>query len=297
MNDLVSGESSDHGSQVTFTWFHHHLYFFSFFFFFQAEDGIRDRTVTGVQTCALPISGDVFLLGSHAWRIVKVRADRVLVDDAQGMSPTIPFWKGEHPSRSWELGLAVGRLRRDAADRLDAADFVDWAERECGLDAHAASAMRQWLVKAGEVLDGVPDDQGVVVESFADELGGRHAMIHSVFGMRINGAWGMALREKLRRTFGPVAEASHGDDGVLLSFAPGPVPPAPERLVRLVGPEEVEALLGRALIGSPLFTTRFRHAAVRALYVPRMSRGARTPAYLQRLKADALLEAVRGRAA
>ena len=30
------------------------LYFF-FFFFFQAEDGIRDRNVTGVQTCALPI--------------------------------------------------------------------------------------------------------------------------------------------------------------------------------------------------------------------------------------------------
>src|SRR5207249_6487457 len=30
-----------------------------FFFFFQAEDGIRDRNVTGVQTCALPIWGDV----------------------------------------------------------------------------------------------------------------------------------------------------------------------------------------------------------------------------------------------
>src|SRR5471032_3438205 len=29
---------------------------FCFFFFFQAEDGIRDRDVTGVQTCALPIS-------------------------------------------------------------------------------------------------------------------------------------------------------------------------------------------------------------------------------------------------
>src|SRR5688572_22231897 len=29
---------------------------FFFFFFFQAEDGIRDLTVTGVQTCALPIS-------------------------------------------------------------------------------------------------------------------------------------------------------------------------------------------------------------------------------------------------
>src|SRR5437867_5864377 len=31
------------------------FWLFFFFFFFQAEDGIRDRTVTGVQTCALPI--------------------------------------------------------------------------------------------------------------------------------------------------------------------------------------------------------------------------------------------------
>src|SRR5438094_10178981 len=37
-------------------------FFFFFFFFFQAEDGIRDRTVTGVQTCALPISERVALM-------------------------------------------------------------------------------------------------------------------------------------------------------------------------------------------------------------------------------------------
>jgi ATP-dependent helicase Lhr and Lhr-like helicase len=238
------------------------------------------------------LPGDVFLLGSHAWRIAKVRADRVLVEDAQGMSPTIPFWKGEHPSRSWDLGLAVGRLRRDAAEQLDAPDFAAWAARECGLDARAAAAMRSWLIKAGEVLQGVPDDQGIVVESFSDEMGGRHAMIHSVFGMRINGAWGMALREQVRRRFGLLAEASHVDDGILLSF--GQVPPAPERLVTLVAPEELDTLLGEALIGSPMFGTRFRHAAVRALFIPRMTRGQRTPAYLQRLKADALLEAVRG---
>src|SRR5699024_11756220 len=34
------------------------------FFFFQAEDGIRDRNVTGVQTCALPISSPVSDLGT-----------------------------------------------------------------------------------------------------------------------------------------------------------------------------------------------------------------------------------------
>src|SRR5437867_6535067 len=52
------------------------LYLAQFFFFFQAEDGIRDRTVTGVQTCALPISKEALSV---------IESDRdlqsVLVDD------------------------------------------------------------------------------------------------------------------------------------------------------------------------------------------------------------------------
>src|SRR2546426_9081612 len=39
--------------------------FFYFFFFFQAEDGIRDYKVTGVQTCALPICPHGLELGGH----------------------------------------------------------------------------------------------------------------------------------------------------------------------------------------------------------------------------------------
>src|SRR5207248_4048897 len=34
-----------------------------YLFFFQAEDGIRDRTVTGVQTCALPILREAVVAG------------------------------------------------------------------------------------------------------------------------------------------------------------------------------------------------------------------------------------------
>src|SRR5260370_13444027 len=41
------------------------LYMLVFFFFFQAEDGIRDSSVTGVQTCALPISLSAWL---RIWR-------------------------------------------------------------------------------------------------------------------------------------------------------------------------------------------------------------------------------------
>ena len=66
------------------------------------------------------LPGDVFLLGSHAWKIVKVRADRVLVEDAQGMSPTIPFWKGEHPVAlvgAGPRGRAAAPRRRRARGR------------------------------------------------------------------------------------------------------------------------------------------------------------------------------------
>src|SRR5699024_11308214 len=44
-------------------------FFSSLFFFFQAEDGIRDRNVTGVQTCALPISSET--LANHCSKAAK----------------------------------------------------------------------------------------------------------------------------------------------------------------------------------------------------------------------------------
>src|SRR5260221_9387491 len=51
-----------------------------FFFFFQAEDGIRDHCVTGVQTCALPIS----LLDAHALGVERqIVAFRILPVDGE----------------------------------------------------------------------------------------------------------------------------------------------------------------------------------------------------------------------
>src|SRR2546425_1971319 len=59
-----------------------------FFFFFQAEDGIRDKLVTGVQTCALPISIDV-TVANHL--VQTVEASRLLGATVivTGLSPEI----------------------------------------------------------------------------------------------------------------------------------------------------------------------------------------------------------------
>src|SRR5207248_6923492 len=55
---------------------------FFFFFFFQAEDGIRDRTVTGVQTCALPIC-----FGTRSDLVVPAATDGLSADRAVVLTP------------------------------------------------------------------------------------------------------------------------------------------------------------------------------------------------------------------
>src|SRR5699024_11782689 len=53
-----------------------------FLFFFQAEDGIRDRNVTGVQTCALPIS--------HQKTVMKRRAKQQMKNQLKKSRKQLP---------------------------------------------------------------------------------------------------------------------------------------------------------------------------------------------------------------
>ena len=62
--------------------------------------------------------GDVFLLGSSTWRVQEITNDRVVVGEAAGTTPRMPFWRGDYPWRPYELGARIGRLRREVAERL-----------------------------------------------------------------------------------------------------------------------------------------------------------------------------------
>jgi len=66
------------------------------------------------------MAGDIFLLGNMSWRIVALRGNDLIVSDARGAPPTIPFWRGEAPGRTQELSAEVSRLRSDIAARLEA---------------------------------------------------------------------------------------------------------------------------------------------------------------------------------
>src|SRR5207248_8963894 len=90
------------------------------FFFFQAEDGIRDRTVTGVQTCALPISlaerdmAPTEFANNPTSSVSSADALEVEVYDQKRylrVERSASLRRGAKASKIWEIGRASCRER------------------------------------------------------------------------------------------------------------------------------------------------------------------------------------------
>src|SRR2546426_7184964 len=109
------------------------MLFFFVFFFFQAEDGIRDYKVTGVQTCALPISGAAEVLGDYGAGPNHVLPTGGTARSTGGLS-VYTFLR----VRTWL------RIDDPAAARPLLEDAV-WFGRAEGLEAHARAAERRLL--------------------------------------------------------------------------------------------------------------------------------------------------------
>ncbi|HZV95774.1 MAG TPA: DEAD/DEAH box helicase [Candidatus Nitrosocosmicus sp.] len=238
------------------------------------------------------MAGDVILLGNSSWRIRRVESGKVRVEDAGGAPSTVPFWLGEGPARTRELSAEVAAVREAVAARLDdAGAAVRWLTEETALDPRGALLVRDYVAAARAALGAVPSQTTVVVERFFDEAGGMQLVIHAPFGGRINRAWGMALRKRLCQSFNFELQAAATDDGVLLSLGPQHSFPL-ESVFEMLHPRGLEELLTQAALQAPMFMTRWRWNASRALALLRWQGGKRVPPFIQRMRAEDLLVAV-----
>ncbi len=248
------------------------------------------------------LAGDIILLGNTSWRIRGVETGVMRVEDAQGAPPTIPFWRGEAPSRTLELSQEVAELRQALADRLTppspafpGASEQDpvprWLESECGADQRAAEQILAYHQSGLRMLGAVPTQRTVIAERFFDEAGGMQLVIHSPFGGRINRAWGLALRKRFCVSFDFELQAAATDEGLVLSLGERHSFPL-ETVWSLLRPSNVKEVLTQAVLQSPMFMARWRWNASRALAVLRFRNGRRVPLHLQRMRAEDLLTGV-----
>jgi ATP-dependent Lhr-like helicase len=240
------------------------------------------------------MAGDVFLLGSHSWRIRRVesRSGVLRVEDARGQPPTVPFWLGEAPSRTWELSLEVSRLRAEIVSKRDAGvDAIAWLTSQCGLPRDGATQLVDYVVAQRDALGVVPTMDDVVFERFFDESGGMQLVLHAPFGGRVNRAFGLALRKRFCVAFDFELQAAATDDAIVLSLGTAHSFPLPDAF-HYVRSEHIDASLEQAVLQAPMFGTRWRWNAGRALAIVRFEHGKRVPPFLQRMRADDLLAAV-----
>ncbi|HEV2040379.1 MAG TPA: DEAD/DEAH box helicase, partial [Casimicrobiaceae bacterium] len=162
------------------------------------------------------LAGDIFQLGNTSYRILRVEAGRVRVDDAHGQPPTIPFWLGEAPARTAELSHAVSRLREEISGRLNGEGgkqaAFEQVVQDIGLSAPAAGQVVDYLAAGQAALGALPTQKTVIFERFFDESGGMQLVIHSPFGSRINRAWGLALRKRFCTKFNFELQAAATED-------------------------------------------------------------------------------------
>jgi ATP-dependent Lhr-like helicase len=237
------------------------------------------------------VAGDVFLLGNTPWKIRRVESGRVRVEDAQGSNPTLPFWLGEAPGRTPELSDEVSDLREDLLQHQDTSDGVQWLMKQAGIQESAAEQAMAYVAEGVRVLGAVPTKQRVVAERFFDESGGMQMVIHAPFGAKINRAWGMALRKQMCRSFDFELQAAATDDGISLALGPSTSFPM-EDVFRYLSPKKVESVLTQAILQAPLFGTRWRWDASRALALLRHTGGRKVPPPIQRMRSDDLRAAV-----
>ena len=254
-----------------------------------------DETVVGTldeDFAVESMAGDVFLLGTTSWRIRRVEAGRVRVEDAQGAAPTIPFWRGEAPGRTSELSTAVSDLRTKI---LESGQFRRSRSTSSSTSAASTGAARSrpccTCAQARPRSARCPASTPSSPSGFSTKGGGMQLVLHAPFGARINRAWGLALRKRFCRSFNFELQAAATDNGIVISLSDQHSFPL-ELVFKFLSKETVEEVLTQAMLPAPMFEVRWRWDTSRALAVLRFSGGRKVPPPIQRMRADDLLAAV-----
>jgi ATP-dependent Lhr-like helicase len=249
--------------------------------------------------------GDVILLGTSSWRIQRIEATgRVLVEDAHGAPPTLPFWEGEAPQRTAVLCDGVGELREQISARTlnvtpgyispaqpEVAAAMAWLIEECGVCESGAHQLIAYIVAGRAALGSVPSKTTIIAERFFDDGGGMQLILHAPFGGRINKAFGLALRKRFCRGFNFELQAAATDNGINISLAEQHSFPLSD-VFQFLTEHTARELLEQAAIASPIFKNRWRWAAGRSLQLLRFSKGKRIAPQIQRTRSEDLMASV-----
>lgn len=232
--------------------------------------------------------GDRFLLGSFAWKIVGKDKDSVIVTQTHSEGARLPFWKGETKGRDLSTSLKFGGIMRELSNAA-AADKLRQGLEQLGLDEAACENTEDFLKRQLAADDILPDDRTIVIEHFTDSNGNHQAMLHTIFGRRVNTPLSLLLQHAAQRILDSNVGCVDEEDGILLySYGEESIP---EHLLYSIEIDSVRETLEAMLPATPVFSMSFRYNAARALMMG-MHHNGRQPLWMQRLRSTEMLESL-----
>jgi len=259
--------------------------------------------------------GDIFTLGTSAWRIDEINANQVIVTPVPGQTGRMPFWHGDEMSRSAEVGHEIQKYVGELQTRVDALgagssspdaggppqgghtedpDIITTTGEGLGLDTMtggldqwAYSNLLSYIREQKAATSVLPDERTILVEVNKDEMGAWRVCVHCQLGKAVLRPWAMAIQRRIRESLGADVRVFVTDDGITIRLGEVENPSIGHLLV--FDPDQIEQIVAEETTGSALFAAHFRQCAARALLLPRKDPGKRTPLWQQRLRSSHLL--------
>ena len=269
--------------------------------------------------------GDIFTLGTSAWRIDEINANQVIVTPVPGQTGRLPFWHGDEMSRSAEVGHEIQKYVGELETVIDhppgaesqpvilppgsppsvqhdqppreqkgdpdnvrmTGDEDPPASVKTTLDEWAYSNLLSYIREQKAATSVLPDNHTILVEVNRDEMGAWRVCVHCQLGKAVLRPWAMAIQRRIRQAHGPDVRVFVTDDGITIRLGEVENPSIGHLLA--FDPDQIEQIVAEETTGSALFAAHFRQCAVRALLLPRKDPGKRTPLWQQRIRSSHLL--------
>ncbi|MFQ5941819.1 MAG: ATP-dependent helicase [Nitrososphaerales archaeon] len=242
--------------------------------------------------------GDIFVLGGKTHEFISAKGFRAYVRKVEGVKPTIPSWFSEMLPLSFDLGEAIGTLRREVFEMFEQnytlKDIVLLIKSETFSDNKAANAIVSYMRSEYDFLKllrlkAFPNNRNIIIENFVDGFGKQNIIFNCVFGRRVNDALSRAYANAVKNMINRNVMVTVNDSAFMLTLAKDRKINVNDLLKR-VNSQNLRTLLLEAVKHTEMVRRRFRHCSTRSFMVLKNYKGYAITVAKQQTNAEILMK-------
>jgi ATP-dependent Lhr-like helicase len=239
--------------------------------------------------------GDIFTLGGSTYKFSYAKGMKVFVDPAPNASPTVPSWYSERLPLSYDLGVKIGKFRKDVAEQIELGagddDIIQWIMHNYYLDENTAEAIYSYVKEQKQYAGTVATHDNITVEKHIDDENRQNLVFHTIYGRRTHDALARIMAHMLQQKFSSNIGMVIDDNGFILITPRRPIDV--EGLFEDLAECDPVEELREAVRKTELMKRRFRHVAGRSLMILRNYQGNSKTVGQQQMKGHFLLSTIR----